>query len=93
MTAQATAVAAAKDTAAYNLPCTFRGCSIRDTSGSTNTIRIYDNASTNSGTILLTVQLAANASIPPLSIADGLKANNGLYLSATGTVEGSIWVG
>ena len=74
-------------------PGMLRGASIRDTSGATNTIRIYDNASTNSGTILLSVQLAANASIPPLAIPNGVRAVNGLYLHTTGAVEGSVWVG
>lgn len=74
-------------------PCSLRGASIRDTSGATNTIRLYDNASAASGTILLTVQLAANASIPPLSIPNGIRAVNGIYLSASGAVEGSVWVG
>jgi hypothetical protein len=41
--------------------------------------------------VLVTVQLAANASIPPLVIPDGLRAVNGLYLSTTGAVEGSVW--
>lgn len=87
---------------AYNVTATgavvafaaqLRGWSIRDTSGATNTVRLYDNASAASGTVLLTVQLAANASVPPLCIDDGLRAVNGLYLSCTGSVEGSVWVG
>jgi hypothetical protein len=59
MTAQGTAYNVTATGAVFALPCTFRGASIRDTSGATNTIRIYDNASAASGTILLTVQLAA----------------------------------
>lgn len=93
MTAQASAIPVTAAGVVNGSPCTLRGASIRDTSGSTNTIRIYDNASAASGTILLTVQLAANASIPPLPIADGVRALNGLYLSATGALEGSVWVG
>jgi len=93
VTAQATAVNVTATGVVLGYACTFRGCSIRDTSGATNTVKIYDNASAASGTVLMSVQLAANASVPPLSIADGLHANNGLYLSATGAVEGSVWVG
>lgn len=93
MTAQAIAVNVTATGAVIARPCTFRGCSIRDTSGAGNTIKIYDNASAASGTVLMAVQLAANASVPPLSVADGLQAVNGLYLSATGAVEGSVWVG
>jgi hypothetical protein len=93
MTAQAAAVNVTGAGVVNATPCTFRGCSIRDTSGSTNTIKVYDNASAASGTILLAVQLAANASVPPLAVSDGLRANAGLYLSTTGSVEGSVWVG
>jgi hypothetical protein len=93
MTAQATAINVTATGAVYPSSCTFRGCSIRDTSGSTNTIKIYDNASAASGTVLMAVQLAANASVPPLALADGLRATSGLYLSATGAVEGSVWIG
>lgn len=93
MTAQAAAVNVTGTGAVNAGPCTFRGCSIRDTSGATNTVKIYDNASAASGTVLMSVQLAANASVPPLSVADGLRAVDGLFLSATGAVEGSVWVG
>lgn len=93
MTAQATAVNVTGTGAAFPRPCTFRGASIRDTSGATNTIKVFDNAGAASGTVLLAVQLAANASIPPLQIADGLQAVNGLFFQSTGAVEGSLWVG
>lgn len=93
MTAQASAVNVTGTGVVNAGPCTFRGCSIRDTSGATNTVKLYDNASAASGTVLLSVQLAANASVPPLALADGLRATSGLYLSATGAVEGSVWIG
>ncbi len=92
MTAQASAVAAAAG-AISAVPCTLRGWSIRDTSGSTNTVKVFDNASAGSGTVLLSVQLAGNASTPPLSIDNGLRAVNGLFVTATGAIEGSVWVG
>lgn len=91
MTAQASAINVT-GTGAIVGPCTFRGCSIRDTSGATNTVKIYDGTSA-SGTVLMSVQLASNASVPPLALADGLRASNGLYLSCTGAVEGSVWIG
>jgi hypothetical protein len=92
MTAQASAVPAAAGALVVS-PCTLRGLSIRDTSGATNTVRIYDNASAAAGTLLFSVQLAGNASTPPLSIDHGLRAINGLFLTATGAIEGSVWVG
>lgn len=93
MTAQASAVNVT-GTGPVNVgACTLRGCSIRDTSGVTNTIKVYDNASAASGPVLFAVQLAGNASVPPLSIADGLRAANGLFLQATGAIEGSVWIG
>lgn len=88
----ATPIAVSANAAAFSGNCTLRGASIRDTSGVTNTVKIYDNTSA-SGTILLSVQLAGNASIPPLAIDGGLRAQTGLYVSATGAIEGSVWVG
>jgi hypothetical protein len=93
MGAEASAVNVTATGVVVATPASLRGCSIRDTSGATNTVKIFDNASAASGTILLSVQLAANASIPPLAIDDGLRAANGLFLSATGAVEGSVWIG
>lgn len=92
MRPQASAVPAAAG-ALSAVPCTLRGLSIRDTSAVTNTIKIFDNASAGSGTMLFSVQLAGNASVSPLSIADGLRAVNGLFLTATGALEGSVWIG
>lgn len=74
-------------------PCTLRGASIRDTSGATNTVRLFDNASAAAGTPLLAVQLAAGAAIPPLVIPEGVRAAAGLFLQTTGSVEGSVWIG
>lgn len=93
MAAQATPYNVTATGVVYAGAATFRGCSIRDTSGATNTVKIFDNASAASGTVLFSVQLAANASVPPLSIDDGVRAVNGLFLQATGAVEGSVWVG
>ena len=71
---------------------TYRGLSVRDTSGSTNTVTLYDNASAASGTVLGSFQLAANASALD-NVADGLRCANGIYLSATGAIVGSVRVG
>lgn len=92
MAAQASAVPAAAGVVVGG-PCTLRGLSIRDTSNAVNTIKIYDNASAASGTILFSYQLAALAAVPPLSIDDGVRAVAGLFMTATGGIEGSVWIG
>lgn len=74
-------------------PCSYRGLSIRDTSGATNTVTLYDNASAASGTVLFSYVLAANAAVPPENVPDGVRCANGLYLNTTGAVVGSVRVG
>lgn len=71
---------------------TYRGLSIRDTSGATNTVTLYDNASAASGTVLGSFQLAGNASALD-NIADGLRCANGIFLQATGAIVGCVRVG
>lgn len=71
--------------------CTYRGLSLRDTSGSANTITVYDNTAA-SGTVIASFQLAANASALD-NISDGLRCGTGIHLVATGTVVGSVRVG
>ena len=67
------------------------GFSIRDTSGATNTVKLFDNSSAASGTVVASVQLAANAS-QIIAIPDGLWLQSGLFAQATGTAEGSVWL-
>lgn len=71
----------------------FMGASVRETAGSTAAVRIYDNASAASGTLVAAFSLPANGSFtvaPP----GGVQAVNGLYWSVvSGSVEGSVWVG
>lgn len=93
MTAQAGAVNVVGTGAVSAIPCTLRGLSIRDTSNAGNTVKIYDNASAASGTVLFAYALSALGTTPPLSIDNGLRAPNGLYMSTTGPVEGSVWIG
>jgi hypothetical protein len=73
-------------------PCTFRGLSLRDTSGAANTVDLYDNASAASGTVVASVALAANGS-GHVSAPDGVRCANGLWLQATGALVGSVWTG
>jgi hypothetical protein len=71
-------------------PGVYRGLRLRDTSGATNTVKVFDNASAASGTILFVAQLAANATTTDAP-GDGMFHANGLFLQTTGTVEGSVW--
>ncbi len=92
MTAQAVPYPVTGTGAVVPSPATYRGISIRDTSGATNTVTLFDNASAASGTVLATAQLAAGASF--LDIApDGVRAASGLFLQTTGAVVGSVRVG
>ncbi len=75
-------------------PSLYYGFSIRETSGSaTALVRIFDNASTNSGTVLDEISLTANQSAREL-YPDALRAVNGVYLDVVaGAVAGSVRVG
>lgn len=70
----------------------YHGFSIRETAGSTATVRIYDNASANSGNLLDSIQLAANESAREW-YETGIDAADGIRVDiVSGTVEGSIRV-
>lgn len=71
--------------------CTYRGLSIRDTSGATNTITVYD-ATSATGTVLGSFQLAANASALD-NITDGVRCTTGIHLVSTGAIVGSVRIG
>lgn len=71
--------------------CTYRGLSVRDTSGSANTITVYDGV-TAAGTVIATFQLAANQSALD-NISDGLRCAIGVHLVATGAIAGSVRIG
>lgn len=93
MTAQATARDVTATAVVMAMPCTYRGLSIRDTSGATNTVTLYDNdTAVASGTVLASFQLAANASALD-NVADGVRAAKGIYLVASGAIVGSVRVG
>jgi hypothetical protein len=67
------------------------GFSLRDTSGAANTIKLFDNLSAASGTVIAVVQLAANAS-QTVAIPDGVWVASGLFAQQTGAAEGSVWI-
>lgn len=75
-------------------PSTYRGLTVRETSGSAGAVvKIYDNASAASGTILQTVALAQGQSFNLIHPA-GVRALAGIYADVvSGAVEGSVYIG
>jgi len=71
-------------------PGVLQGVSIRETAGAAATVRLFDNASAGSGTLLSTYGLAALGSIDTGLIERQIA--NGVYAVITGTVEGSIFI-
>lgn len=91
MTAAASPINVTGTATLYTGPCTYRGLSIKDASGSTNTVTVYDNTSA-AGTVLGAFQLAANASALD-QIPDGVQAVTGIHLVSTGAIVGSVRIG
>jgi len=73
----------------------YRGFSVRETTGTAAAvIRLYDNASTNSGTILEEIGLAPGESAREFYGDGGVKVSNGIYCDiVSGTVTGSVRTG
>jgi len=72
-------------------PKGYRGFSIRETAGAPAVVSIYDNASTNSGTIIEQISLLANESAREFYGDGGVTTVNGIYFSVvSGTVAGSV---
>lgn len=91
MAGQSRPIAAVANTALVSTPTSYRGYSITDTSGAGNTVKIYDNT-TNSGTVLASFALAANGA-REFELGDGTRCEKGIYLQATGAVEGHVRIG
>lgn len=75
-------------------PGIFRGFVAVETGGSsTATVRIYDNASAASGTLIGAANLAASGSVDVH--CDPVWCENGIYvdLGGSGTVAGSVRIG
>ena len=83
------------DQAVRSGPAIYCGFAVQETGGSNSaTVRIYDNASAASGTLIDTVNLAAGGSDARM-YNRGLWCENGIYLDlgGTGVVAGSIRIG
>lgn len=91
-TIRAVAMTGADQTVASDTASFYHGFSIRETAGATATVRIYDNTA-NSGTLLDSIQLAANESAREW-YGEGIDTADGIRVDiVSGTVEGSIRVG
>jgi hypothetical protein len=74
-------------------PATYRGITVRETSGSAGAVvKIYDNASAGSGTILETIALAQSQSYTVIH-PSAVIASAGIYADiVAGAVEGSVYI-
>ncbi|OHV46607.1 hypothetical protein BBK14_01805 [Parafrankia soli] len=69
----------------------YRGICLRETAGAAAAVRVYDNPSAASGTVIGAFTLAANASVDV--VHDGIWVT-GVYVDViSGAVEGSVRVG
>jgi len=74
-------------------PAVFRGLSLAETVGAVATVKVYDNATTGSGTLLGSYRAAAAGDRDVWLASGGLQAVNGITVVVTGTVEGSVRIG
>lgn len=92
MLRQATPVAVSGSGAVSASRSIYCGFSLRETAGATAVVRIFDNPSAASGTVLEEISLAANESAREF-YPGGVAAATGIYVQVTGTVVGSVRVG
>jgi hypothetical protein len=79
--------------AARSSASVYVGFTIRETAGAVAVVRIWDNASAASGTVLEQISLAANESRSEC-YARGVWAELGVYVEVvSGTVAGSVRIG
>lgn len=82
------------DQAVSAVPTVYRGFTLRETAGAVATVRLYDNASAASGTLIDSVALAAGESRSIWLASGGILTTAGLYVKiVAGAVEGSVRVG
>jgi hypothetical protein len=72
-------------------PAQYAGLSIRETAGSALVLRLWDNASAASGTLVEVITVAASGSAT-VALPDPIRCAAGLYLERVSgsTYEGSI---
>lgn len=76
-------------------PIAYMGFTIRETTGTTAAVvRIWDNASAASGTVLDEIALSGGQSAREFYPMGGVRAYNGVYVQVvSGAVTGSVRVG
>jgi hypothetical protein len=89
VTAQARPINVTATGTVYSGPCTYRGLSIGSTAGAT--VVVYDNISA-AGTVLASFTLAANG-FQHIDVADGVRCELGIHLTATAAVQGHVRTG
>ena len=70
-------------------PCTYRGLSIGSTAGAA--VVVYDGTSAT-GIVLASFTLAANG-FQHIDVADGVRCEAGIHLTASAAVQGHVRVG
>jgi hypothetical protein len=71
----------------------YKGFTVRETVGAVAVVRVWDNATEASGTVLEEIALAANESAREC-YTDGIWASAGIFVDVvSGTVAGSIRIG
>lgn len=71
---------------------TYRGITLRETAGAAAEVRVFDNDTAASGTLLATIGLAADESFDALC-PSGIRAQNGIYVEVvSGAIEGAVRV-
>jgi hypothetical protein len=73
----------------------YKGIVVRETAGTGAVLRIWDNASAASGTLIDVIVIGANAVVSIYLPDDGIVAEKGIYIERVSgtTYEGSIRLG
>jgi len=74
-------------------PTRVKGFSISP-GGTAGEVQFYDNATTNAGTILLTLNVSTNQALDSLAIpGEGIKFTNGVYVSMPANTHLTVYYG
>jgi hypothetical protein len=75
-------------------PCTIYGFTYKNAGAGSPLVSIFDNATTNSGTLLFQTTLAAATVADTIVFPEGLRALNGITINAAAdlTAPGTVYV-
>lgn len=71
-------------------PVAVVGLSVIDNSGASNTVNVYDGTST-AGTLVTSLSVGVNG-WQDVTFPIGRACVNGIYVTCTGNVKGTVWV-